>query len=234
MSGVLFIVSAPSGGGKTSLVKALLASEPDVKLSISHTTRPPRPGEEDGHDYHFVSADEFERMQRAGDFLGLVGTPPAGSTAAAEPIPPLEGTYRLLREIGRGGMGTVYLAHDARLDRDVALKLLPGELRTDPGRNARFLAEARATAALDHPNVATIYEIGETRDGGLFIAMAYYGEESLRVRIARAPASSASSATAMPSDNVPCSASIGSTTAFHGAPSTSSVRYCGVAPAACG
>ena len=69
MSGVLFIVSAPSGGGKTSLVKALLASEPDVKLSISHTTRPPRPGEENGHDYHFVVADEFERMQRAGDFL---------------------------------------------------------------------------------------------------------------------------------------------------------------------
>jgi len=69
MSGILFIVSAPSGGGKTSLVKALLASEPEVKLSISHTTRAPRPGEENGRDYHFVPAEEFERMQRAGDFL---------------------------------------------------------------------------------------------------------------------------------------------------------------------
>jgi len=69
MSGALFIVSAPSGGGKTSLVKALLAAEPDVKLSISHTTRAPRPGEENGHDYHFVSAEAFERMQRSGDFL---------------------------------------------------------------------------------------------------------------------------------------------------------------------
>ena len=84
-------------------------------------------------------------------------------------------------------MGRVYLAHDARLDRHVALKLLAGELRTDPERNARFLVEARAAAALDHPNVATIYEIGETRDGGLFIAMAYYGEETLRDRIARGP-----------------------------------------------
>jgi guanylate kinase len=69
LSGALFIVSAPSGGGKTSLVKALLASESDIKLSVSHTTRPPRPGEENGSDYHFVSAAEFERMQRNGDFL---------------------------------------------------------------------------------------------------------------------------------------------------------------------
>ena len=69
MTGSLFIVSAPSGGGKTSLVKALLASEPEVKFSISHTTRPPRPGEENGRDYHFVSPEEFERMARAGEFL---------------------------------------------------------------------------------------------------------------------------------------------------------------------
>jgi guanylate kinase len=69
MSGTLFIVSAPSGAGKTSLVKALLASEPEVKLSISHTTRPPRPGEEDGRDYHFVSVDRFDSMLREQDFL---------------------------------------------------------------------------------------------------------------------------------------------------------------------
>jgi guanylate kinase len=69
MSGTLFIVSAPSGGGKTSLVKALLASEPEVKLSISHTTRPARPGEVNGRDYHFVSPAEFERLLVAGEFL---------------------------------------------------------------------------------------------------------------------------------------------------------------------
>ena len=69
MSAALFIVSSPSGGGKTSLVKALLESEPEVKLSVSHTTRPPRPGEVNGQSYHFVALPEFERMQQAGEFL---------------------------------------------------------------------------------------------------------------------------------------------------------------------
>jgi len=69
MSGALFIVSSPSGGGKTSLVKALLESEPEVRLSVSHTTRAPRPGEVNGRAYHFVALPEFERMQQAGEFL---------------------------------------------------------------------------------------------------------------------------------------------------------------------
>ena len=69
MSGALFIISAPSGGGKTSLVKALLEAEPDVRLSVSYTTRAPRPGEADGRDYHFVALPEFERKQQAGEFL---------------------------------------------------------------------------------------------------------------------------------------------------------------------
>ena len=69
MSGILFVVSAPSGAGKTSLVRALLAAEPEVRLSISYTTRPPRPGEADGRDYHFVSPEVFERMLEGGEFL---------------------------------------------------------------------------------------------------------------------------------------------------------------------
>jgi guanylate kinase len=69
MSGTLFIVSAPSGGGKTSLVKALLETEHDVRLSVSYTTRPARTGEVNGRAYHFVSPAEFERMLGAGDFL---------------------------------------------------------------------------------------------------------------------------------------------------------------------
>jgi len=69
MNGVLFIVSSPSGGGKTSLVKALLESEPAVRLSVSYTTRPARPGEVDGRDYHFVAPPVFERMLEAGEFL---------------------------------------------------------------------------------------------------------------------------------------------------------------------
>ena len=69
MSGTLFIVSAPSGGGKTSLVRALLEAEPEVRLSVSYTTRAPRPGEVNGRDYHFVAAAQFERMLEAGEFL---------------------------------------------------------------------------------------------------------------------------------------------------------------------
>jgi guanylate kinase len=69
MNGALFIVSSPSGGGKTSLVKALLEAEPDVRLSVSYTTRPVRPGEVDGRDYHFVTPPVFERMLEAGEFL---------------------------------------------------------------------------------------------------------------------------------------------------------------------
>lgn len=69
MSGILFIVSAPSGAGKTTLVRALLEAEPEVKLSVSYTTRPPRAGEVDGTDYHFVTPEAFDRMAAAGEFL---------------------------------------------------------------------------------------------------------------------------------------------------------------------
>jgi guanylate kinase len=69
MSGALFIVSGPAGAGKTSLVKALLEAEPELRLSVSHTTRAPRPGEVNGRDYYFVTPREFERMLEAGEFL---------------------------------------------------------------------------------------------------------------------------------------------------------------------
>ena len=67
--GSLFIIAAPSGAGKTSLVNALLEKDSRLSLSISHTTRSPRPGETDGRHYHFVSEAEFERMAAAGDFM---------------------------------------------------------------------------------------------------------------------------------------------------------------------
>jgi guanylate kinase len=69
MPGNLFIVSAPSGAGKTSLVQALLNINPQIDLSISYTTRAPRPGERDGHDYHFVSRQVFLDMAKRGEFL---------------------------------------------------------------------------------------------------------------------------------------------------------------------
>ena len=68
-SGNLFIICAPSGAGKTSLVNALLEREPDIELSISYTTRPPRPGETDGRNYHFVTREQFLEMAGRGEFL---------------------------------------------------------------------------------------------------------------------------------------------------------------------
>ena len=67
--GVLFVIAAPSGGGKSSMVNALLAREPGIRLSISWTTRKPRPGESEGQHYHFVSEAEFRALQDAGEFL---------------------------------------------------------------------------------------------------------------------------------------------------------------------
>jgi guanylate kinase len=69
MTGTLFIVSAPSGAGKTSLVSALLAADPLVRKSVSYTTRAPRPGEEHGRHYHFIAPEEFDRMRVRGELL---------------------------------------------------------------------------------------------------------------------------------------------------------------------
>jgi tetratricopeptide (TPR) repeat protein len=98
------------------------------------------------------------------------------------------GRYRLIRRVGRGGMGVVYLGRDPALDRPVALKLLPPDLSHDETANRRFFHEARAASALDHVNVATVYEVGETEDQRPFIAMAYYQGDTLRQRIERGPA----------------------------------------------
>ena len=91
--------------------------------------------------------------------------------------------YRVLQQLGAGGMGVVYLAEDVRLNRKVALKFLSPDAR-DPHAEARLLREAQAASALDHANIATVYEIGEW-NGQLFIAMAAYSGETLRDRIAR-------------------------------------------------
>lgn len=97
------------------------------------------------------------------------------------------GPYRLVREIGRGGMGTVYEAHHRRLRRGVALKFLPPHLADDEHARERFVDEARAAASLDHPNVCTVHDIVESNDGRLYIAMALYEGETLRDRLARGP-----------------------------------------------
>src|SRR6202046_2362503 len=80
--------------------------------------------------------------------------------------------FEILEKLGEGGMGIVYCARDLKLDRLVAVKILPAEHTADPRRRARFAAEAKAASALNHPNIITIYEI-ETVDGVDYIAMEY-------------------------------------------------------------
>jgi serine/threonine-protein kinase len=99
----------------------------------------------------------------------------------------IAGKYRILEEIGRGGMGIVYRAEDIKLKRTVALKFLPHQWTADAAARERLIHEAQAASALDHPNICTIYEIEETEDGRMYISMAFYEGESLRDRIKREP-----------------------------------------------
>lgn len=95
--------------------------------------------------------------------------------------------YRIEERLGGGGMGVVYRARDLTLDRDAALKFLPPHLHADSEARAQLVREAKAASALDHPNVAVIYEIGEAADGRLFIAMACYTGETLKKKVERGP-----------------------------------------------
>src|SRR5262245_48631115 len=95
--------------------------------------------------------------------------------------------YRILEQLGAGGMGVVYKAVDTRRKRHVALNFLPLNLTRDSDAKQRFIQEAEATSALDHPNICTIYEIDETEDGQLFMAMAAYEGHTLKERIEQGP-----------------------------------------------
>ena len=92
--------------------------------------------------------------------------------------------FEIVEEISRGGMGVVYRARDSRLHRDVALKVLPPELVADPARRERFIQEARAASALEHPNIAVIHAIDEA-EGISFIAMELVRGEKLSDVLAR-------------------------------------------------
>jgi len=140
--GRLIVVSAPSGAGKTSLVKALLASDPQLHLSISHTTRKMRPTEQQGREYHFVSVPQFEQLRAAGEFLeharvfdNLYGT----SRAFVEKQ--LQAGYDVLLEIDWQGAQQVRRA----MPECVSVFVLP------PSRRA--LAERLARRATDTPEV---------------------------------------------------------------------------------
>jgi hypothetical protein len=103
------------------------------------------------------------------------------STASADP------RYRIVGPLGEGGMGVVYRAEDTRLGRTVALKTIPASLTANRRAKERFLKEARAASALDHPNLCTVYEIDETPEGQLCLLMPCYEGETLRSRLQRGP-----------------------------------------------
>lgn len=117
-----------------------------------------------------TSGDEQE-TERGGDPLSLDGKQVR--------------RYAVEEHLGGGDMGVVYKARDKQLDRLVALKFLPPRLAASTEAKARFVREAKAASALDHPNIATVYEISKTENGQLFIAMAYYAGETLKKKIAR-------------------------------------------------
>lgn len=135
----------------------------------------------DGDVHHPDSAPTHEAPPEPGSKAAI----PAGDGLVERTV----SHYRIEERLGGGGMGIVYRARDLRLDRVVALKFLPPHLSLDDVAKQRFLAEARAAAALDHPNICTVYEIDETEEKRLFIAMACYEGETLRARIARGPLS---------------------------------------------
>jgi serine/threonine protein kinase len=95
--------------------------------------------------------------------------------------------YKILKKIGEGGMGVLYKARDTSLNRFVALKFLPAHLTKDESTRKRFIVEAQAASALDHPNICNIHEINETPDGQLYICMAYYEGVSLKEKIDKGP-----------------------------------------------
>src|SRR5580765_3667526 len=103
---------------------------------------------------------------------------------------PLEGRrigpYEITARIGAGGMGEVYLARDTRLDRAVAIKVLPASVADDPRSRDRLEREARAVATLNHPNICTLYDVG-SHEGIDFLVMEHLEGETLAARVARGP-----------------------------------------------
>ena len=95
--------------------------------------------------------------------------------------------YEIIEKLGGGGMGVVYKAKDTKLDRYVALKFLLPHVSADDEEKQRFIHEAKAASKLDHNNICTVYEVDETDDGQMFIAMAHYEGETLKKRIEKRP-----------------------------------------------
>ena len=128
------------------------------------------------------SADAESFFARLGD---VVRIPPTDALPPRFETGDRVGPYEIEGELGRGGMGIVYRARDIRLGRAVALKFLPSHLSADPEAKTGLVAEAKAASATDHPNIATLYEIGEAPDGSLYLAMPCYQGQTLKERLAQ-------------------------------------------------
>jgi eukaryotic-like serine/threonine-protein kinase len=168
------------------LYYAALEREPDERAAFLESACP---GDEN-------LRREVASLVVAGDRIGSFLEPPAddvaAETLASAPQPSVVGQtlgrYRILSFLSRGGMGEVYLAEDTTLGRKVALKLLPAAFTSDRERLRRFKHEARAASALNHPNIITIYEIGQAGSAH-YLATEYIEGETLRQRIEREPLS---------------------------------------------
>ncbi|HXW07148.1 MAG TPA: protein kinase [Vicinamibacterales bacterium] len=129
--------------------------------------------------------------ERAADFLATPALESAFGDVTREQTDTLIGRtlahYHIISRLGAGGMGVVYLARDTRLERLVALKFLRLDATLDEEQKLRFIREAKASAALEHVNIAAVHEIAEAADGRMFIVMAYYQGETLRQRLQRGP-----------------------------------------------
>lgn len=165
---------------ETLFARAVEAS-PEARAALIEETRREDPG----------LAAELTRLVRAheatpSDFLDRFDA--SGAAELLRPDDPTEiGPYRVHGRVASGGMGEVYLAEDPRLERRVAIKLLPPWSVGDEKARRRLYREARVAAALDHPNIQAVYEVGETDDGEPYLAMAYYRGETLRSRLRRGP-----------------------------------------------
>jgi serine/threonine protein kinase len=135
---------------------------------------------------HFAQAVQLPPAERAA-FLAASDMPPALRRGVEALLSAHDARYRVRERLGGGGMGVVYRARDERLQRDVAFQFLPSHLSAEPEAKRRVLVEARAAASLEHPNICTVHEIGESDGGPLYIVMACSDGETLDRRIARGP-----------------------------------------------
>ncbi|HEX8999800.1 MAG TPA: serine/threonine-protein kinase, partial [Blastocatellia bacterium] len=126
----------------------------------------------------------LQSLEESGDFIEAPPVAQTVSSPTASFIGRAIGHYKVVSLLGAGGMGEVYLARDSKLDRPIALKILPAQFTADPMQVQRFAREARAASALNHPNIITIHEIGHDA-GAHFIATEFIAGETLREKINR-------------------------------------------------